>query len=101
MDDAHLSRFPHLTWMQFFLRVPSGNRRVTLPLRGTTCGVSIAMNGRRSVSRVTHGKEVQWTEAEGMVSCVPADGEQHTYLMTSDAGCELFAIHIPEGHLRQ
>jgi AraC family transcriptional regulator len=35
-----------------------------------------------------------------MVTCVPADHEQHTYLMSSDSGCELFVAHIPEGHLK-
>lgn len=99
MDDAHLSRYPHLSWMQFFLRVPAGQRRITLRINGTTCGVSLAINGRRTASQVTHGQELRWTEASGMVSCVPADGEQHTYPMTSDSGCDLFVVLIPEGHL--
>lgn len=34
-----------------------------------------------------------------MVSCVPADGDQHTYLMDSEAGCDLFAVLIPPSHL--
>ncbi len=34
-----------------------------------------------------------------MVSCIPADGDQHTYLMDSEAGCDLFAVLIPPSHL--
>jgi AraC-like DNA-binding protein len=100
MDDPRLSRNPHLSWMLFFLRVPSGGRRISIPMRGTTCGISIALNGSRSVSQVTHGQQIEWTERSGMVTCVPADDEQHTYLMTSDSGCELFVAHIPQGHLK-
>lgn len=99
MDNATLSRHAHLTWMQFFLRVPADRRRLTLQMRGTTCGVSLAMNGRRSASRVTYAQELQWTETSGMVSCVPADGQQHSYAMTSDVGCDLFVTLIPKGHI--
>ena len=99
MDVVRLSRYPHLAWTQFFLRVPSGGRRISLHMRGTMCGVSIALNGHRLASQVTHGQELSWTESSGMVSCVPADGEQHTYPMTSDSGCELFVTLVPPSHL--
>jgi AraC family transcriptional regulator len=100
MDDARLSRFPHLTWMPLFLRVPSGRRRLIVQMRGTTCGVSLKLNGSCSSSRVTHGQQKDWTESEGAVSCVPADDQQHTYLVTSALGCDVFVVLIPEGHLK-
>lgn len=100
MDDARLSRYPHLSWMRFFLTVPPGNRRVTLQMHGRTCGVSLVMKGRRAARQITHGQELSWTEKSGMVSCVPADGQRHTYPMTSDSGCDLFVVLIPEGHLK-
>jgi AraC-like DNA-binding protein len=99
MDVARFSRYLHLTWMLFFLWVPSGGRQIIFPMRGTTYAISIALNGRRSVSQVTHGQQVDWTETSGMVSCVPADDEQHTYLMASDSGCGLFTALIPPSHL--
>ena len=34
-----------------------------------------------------------------MVSYVPADRDQHTYLMTSDSGCDLSNVLIPPSHL--
>jgi AraC-like DNA-binding protein len=99
MDAARLPRYPHLAWMLFFLWVPSGGRQLSVPMRGTTCAISIALNGRRAASQVTYGQRVDWTETSGTVSCIPVDDEQHTYLMTSDSGCELFCILIPPNHL--
>lgn len=101
MDGAHLCRFPHLSWLRFPLRVPAGGRRLALHMRGVACGVSIALQGSRAASQITYGRELKWRESVGMVSFVPPDGEQHTYLMTSDAGCELFVALIPQGHVKQ
>jgi AraC-like DNA-binding protein len=99
MDDVRLSRFPHVAWIQFLLRVPSGGKRLSVNVHGTTCVISIALSGCRSASRITHGQQRGWTENGGMVSCVPADHDQHTYLMTSDSGCDLFNVLIPPSHL--
>lgn len=99
MDGARFSRFPHLSWLRFGLRVPADGRRLSLHMRGLAYGVSIAMHGGRRVRWITSGREVQWTERNGMVSFVPPDGAEHAYAMNSDGGCELFAILIPQGHL--
>jgi len=99
MEDVRLSRYPHLTWSRFLLRVPSGGRRLSIQTRSTTFGISIALDGSRTASQVTHGRQQGWSENAGMVSCVPADGDQHTYLMDSEAGCDLFAVLIPPSHL--
>ncbi len=99
MDDAHLSRFPHLAWMQFLIRLPSGVKRLRFEVHATTCVISIALSGSRSASQITHGQQRGWSENSGMVSCVPADRDQHTYLMTSDSGCDLFNVLIPPSHL--
>lgn len=100
MDGARLSRYPHLSWLGFRLSVPAGGRRLNLHMCGVTCGVSIALQGGRSASQITYGRELNWREDAGMVSFVPPDGEQHTYSMTSDAGCELFVVLIPQGHAK-
>jgi AraC family transcriptional regulator len=99
MDDARLSRFPHHSWTQFLLQLPSGGKRLSIDAHGTTFVVSIALNGRRSASRITHGQQRGWSENSGMVSYVPADRDQHTYLMTSDSGCDLLNVLIPPSHL--
>ena len=99
MDDSRLSRFPHLSWTHFPLRLPSGGQRLRIEVHATTCVISIALNGRRSASRITHGQQREWSENSGMVSVVPADRDQHTYLMTSDSGCDLFNVLIPPSHL--
>jgi hypothetical protein len=99
MDDVRLSRYPQLTWTSFRLWLPSGERRLSFQIRSVSFGISIALDGSRSATQVTHGRQRGWSETAGMVSCVPADGDQHTYLMDSDAGCELFAVLIPPSHL--
>ena len=99
MDDVRLSRYPHLTWTRFLLRVPSGGRRLDLSMRGETCAISIALDGSRAASQVTLGHQRAWSETVGSVSWIPADHEQHTYLMTSDTGCDLFAVLIPPSHV--
>lgn len=99
MDDVRLSRYPHLTWTRFRLSVPAGGKRLSLPMRSTTCAISIALDGSRSASQVTQGQQRSWSESVGMVSCIPADGLQHTYIMASDAGCELFAVLVPQSHI--
>ena len=99
MDDVRLSRYPHLTWTRFLLRVPPGGKQLSVQMRSTTCGISIALDGSRSASQVTHGHQREWSENAGMVSCIPADGDQHTYLMDAGAGCDLFAVLIPPSHL--
>jgi AraC-like DNA-binding protein len=83
------------------LIVPSDGRQLSLHMRGVACGVSIAMKGERTTRRITHGNEVKWAEGAGMVSFVPPDGEPHTYSMNSHGGCELFAVLIPQGHLKE
>lgn len=99
MDDARLSRFPHLSWTQFLIRLPSGGKRLRLEVHATTFVISIALNGHRSASRITHGQQRGWSENSGTVSYVPADRDQHTYLMASDAGCDLLNVLIPPSHL--
>lgn len=99
MDGARLSRFPHLSWVLFPLTVPSAGKPLNLPVRGVAFGISVALRGSRSVRQITNGHEVNWHERVGTVSFIPPDGEQHVYAMTSDNGCELFAVLIPQGHL--
>ena len=99
MDNVALSRFPHLSWTRFLLRLPSGGKRLSIDAHGTTFVISIALNGRRSASRITHGQQRGWSENSGMVSYVPADRDQHTYLMTSDSGCDISNVLIPPSHL--
>lgn len=101
MDGARLSRFPHLSWLHFRLGIPAEGRRLSLHMRGVACGISILLHGNRSTSQITHGHELAWRESVGMVSFVPPDDEPHTYVMTSDAGCELFVALIPQGHLKE
>lgn len=98
MHGSRLSRFPHLSWMQFRLHVPPGSRRLALHVRGTAYAISIALNGSRAASRITHGRQVDWNENSGMLSCVSADDQQHTYPMISESGCNLFAAFIPQDH---
>ncbi len=99
MDGARLSRFPHLSWLLFWLTVPSAERQLSLPVHGFAFGVSVALRGSRSVRQITNGHELKWHERVGTVSFVPPDGEKHVYAMTSDTGCELFAALIPRRHL--
>ena len=101
MDGARFSQFPHFSWLRMRLIVPSNGRQLSLHMRGVACGVSIAMKGERTTRRITHGHEVKWAEGAGMVSFVPPDGEPHTYSMNSHGGCELFAVLIPQGHLKE
>lgn len=100
MDDAQLSRFPHLSWIPVCLRVPAGKRRITLQMHGTAVVVGIAYKGSCLASRITRGRQLTWVESSGSISCTPADHESHTCPITSDYGCDLFATLIPEGHLK-
>jgi len=95
MDDVRLFQFPHLSWTQFLMRLPSAGKRLSFKVLATKCFISIALSGRRSASQITHCQQRGWSENSGIVSCVPADHDQHTYLMTSDSGCDLFNVLIP------
>ncbi|MFM9011081.1 MAG: helix-turn-helix transcriptional regulator, partial [Planctomycetota bacterium] len=87
--------FSHHAWLGFDVRVPPSGRPLTFCSHGKAYAIGYVTQGHQWVRWVTRGRETTWAEPVGAVCFLPADDEQHTFVLKSDVGCKVRAVFIP------
>lgn len=100
MNNALLSRFPHLSWLSFRLAGSPGISSLVLSMESVSHTVCCTFRGRHAIRQVTRGREVAWREDTGAVNVLPKDGEQHTFVTTMSPDLDTVVFLIPTGHLQ-
>jgi len=62
MDDARLSRFPHLSWFAFPVSGSPSRAPLVVNLHSVCHASSLTLSGNHAVRWISHGRETRWSE---------------------------------------
>lgn len=99
MDQAQLSRFPHLSWFPFPVEGSATNKPCVLNIHGVCHRISLTLTGSCVVRWIVRGREVRWSEQPGTLHILPADGERHTFIWTAPPDLRQATVLIPKAHV--
>ncbi|MFM8497529.1 MAG: helix-turn-helix domain-containing protein [Planctomycetia bacterium] len=100
MDDARLSRFPHLSWLPLQLEASAATGLLVGHFKRVTHFLHKARKGRHSVRCIHQGREERWDADERTVNFFPATGDSFTVACAAQHEYAGVAFAIPEGHLQ-
>lgn len=99
MDAAHLSRYPHLSWLSFRAGRSAAAPPLAVEMRGVCHTISLTRRGHHDVRWTTRGRDRHWGEDAGAMHFRPADDADHAFLTSTPTGFESAVFCIPRGHL--
>lgn len=100
MDNARLSRFPHLSWLPLQLEASAATGLMVGHFRRVTHFLHKARKGRHTARCIHQGQEERWDADERTVNFFPATGDTFTVLCAAQHEYQGVAFAIPEGHLQ-
>lgn len=99
MDGARLSRFPHLSWLDFSITAASARNPLVIGMHGVCHTISLTARGHRHVRCIRGGSETRWIESAGTVHFMPADGEHRTMVSAMSPDLAAHVLLVPRRHL--
>jgi len=100
MDNARLSRFPHLSWLPLQFQASAATGLMVGHFQRITHFVHKARKGRHSIRCIHQGREERWEADERTVNFFPATGDTFTVRCAPQHEYQGVAFAIPEGHLQ-
>lgn len=101
MDGAHISSYPHFSWLAYPLGVAPPRILDVHQCRHVTHRLWLATGGHADVRWIVNRIETAFHTGVGGVGFFPCDRERHTMAIASADGFHAYVLCIPDDHLRR
>lgn len=99
MDNAHLSRFPHLSWLMLRSHADVDGQDFVFRTRHNSHWLSCSLRRSATVKVIRNARANTFPAPEKTVRYAPSDSIQQIVIRHADYGHEFAVYLIPEGHL--